>query len=139
MIETTTTSAQPSPHPWYGPCDALRPDGGCAECAKAQPSADDVERAREIAGNYAAAFVVSEAAAAIETALTAARAQGRAEMREMAKQACEQRSQWAEGKIEADASGRDGSGWAAQYSLACDDCAEIVGALPTSPTGQGGG
>ena len=21
-------------HPWYGPCDALRPDGGCAECAK---------------------------------------------------------------------------------------------------------
>ncbi len=22
-------------HPWYGPCDALLPDGGCAECLKA--------------------------------------------------------------------------------------------------------
>ncbi len=21
-------------HPWYGPCDALGPDGSCAECAK---------------------------------------------------------------------------------------------------------
>jgi hypothetical protein len=21
------------PHPWYGPCDSLLPDGRCAECA----------------------------------------------------------------------------------------------------------
>lgn len=21
-------------HPWYGPCDAIMPDGGCAECDK---------------------------------------------------------------------------------------------------------
>lgn len=25
------------PHPWYGPCDALGPNGECAECLKWQP------------------------------------------------------------------------------------------------------
>ena len=26
----------PEPHPWYGPCDGMGPDGECSECAKAR-------------------------------------------------------------------------------------------------------
>jgi hypothetical protein len=36
MTDPTQTTDE-MPHPWYGPCDAFMPDGGCAEC-------DDVRR-----------------------------------------------------------------------------------------------
>jgi hypothetical protein len=40
--------AEVEPHPWYGPCDGFRADGGCSECARVAGAPADPQPEREM-------------------------------------------------------------------------------------------
>lgn len=65
----------------------------------------------------------------IAAALADARREGAEEMRERAKAACHERSQWAASKI----TNENADAMWATYSNACDDCLYFIAALPLTP------
>jgi hypothetical protein len=53
--------AEVEPHPWYGPCDGFRADGGCSECARVAGAPADPQPEREMTEDeaFAAYWIVT--------------------------------------------------------------------------------
>lgn len=95
----------------------------------------DLERAHSCAAEIADLIAAArregyeEAAKEYVEALRQVYESGAEEMRERAKAACHERSQWAASKI----TNENADAMWATYSNACDDCLYFIAALPLTP------
>jgi hypothetical protein len=73
FVTPSAPPAEVEPHPWYGPCDGFRADGGCSECARVADAPADPQREREMTEDEAFAAYWGASSRADEYQETVAR------------------------------------------------------------------